>query len=50
MREDFRCITCGHNFEYDFSTGKEKAVACPECSQLWKIESKLGRFRLMMWV
>ncbi len=50
MREDFRCIACGHSFAYDFSKGKEKQVKCPECNQLWKIESRLGRYRLSMWV
>lgn len=50
MREDFRCTACGHSFEYDFSKGKEKSVNCPNCKQLWKIEDKFGRFRLMMWI
>lgn len=50
MREDFRCTSCGHSFEYDFKEGNEKAVNCPNCKQLWKIESRLGRFRLLMWI
>jgi DNA-directed RNA polymerase subunit RPC12/RpoP len=50
MREDFRCVSCGRGFEYNFREGKEKEVKCPNCNQMWKIESKLGRFRLLMWI
>jgi DNA-directed RNA polymerase subunit RPC12/RpoP len=50
MREDFRCSACGRSFGYDFSKGREKEVHCPTCRQLWKIEQKVGRFRLSMWI
>jgi rubredoxin len=50
MREDFRCVACGHAFEYDFAKGNEKSLNCPKCKQLWKIEDKAGRFRLSMWL
>lgn len=50
MREDFRCSACGRSFGYDFGEGKVKEVNCPHCKQLWKIEDKVGRFRLSMWI
>ena len=50
MREDFRCIACGHSCEYGFNEGSEKEIKCPKCNQLWKIESKTGRYRLLMWI
>ena len=51
MREDFRCIACGHSFGYDFSEGDEKTVSCPKCNQLWKVEKGSGgMFRIFMWV
>ena len=50
MREDFRCGACGHSFGIKFE-GKSQAVNCPECKQLWKIESgPLGLFRMYMWL
>ncbi|NIQ18117.1 MAG: hypothetical protein GTN43_04895 [Candidatus Aenigmarchaeota archaeon] len=49
MREDFRCIECGRNFDIDFQ-GNEKSIECPECKTRWKIEGKRGYFRLNRWI
>lgn len=50
MIEDFRCSACGHSTEYEFGKGNEKALHCPRCNQLWKVEKRPGRFRLLMWI
>jgi phage FluMu protein Com len=50
MKEDFRCAACGNSFGYEFGQGRATELSCPKCKQMWKLEDKIGRFRLSMWL